>query len=228
MTCHLHKTSDRLGSMPKSVLKINGKPIIRTTIEILISLNIQPIVCVGYQKEKIIESLEGLDVEYYFNPFFDVTNNIASIWFARETLNEDVIVLSADVVFQKEIIELLIKDSNKLIMVTDKTRTIDGDYFFSLGKDSRIMAYGPDIPVEERSCEYIGIAKISNDVIIDFKNRLNKMIENGKYQIYFEFVFFSYINDSNIILKTIDVSNYFWREIDFYEDYQKALSVLEK
>jgi choline kinase len=222
------RISDKIGVIPKSTLKINGKPIIRTTVEVLLSLNIQPVVCIGFQREKIIEALDGLPVEYYYNPFYEITNNIASLWFAQKALDDSAIILSADIVFQKEIIELLIRDDNVLTMVTDNSRVSDGDYFFTLSLDNKIEAYGPDIPFKERSCEYVGISKIDKSVIVDFRHRLNELIDDGKHHIYFEYVFFSYINDPHINLTTIDVSSYFWQEIDFYEDYQRVLQSFEK
>ena len=74
--------------IPKSTLPVDGTPLIRRSVTMLLDRNIKPIVCVGYCKEKIYEALEGLDVEYYYNPFYDVTNSIASLWFARKELTE--------------------------------------------------------------------------------------------------------------------------------------------
>lgn len=40
--------------------------------------------CIGYHKKMINNSLEGLNVRYYYNPFFDVTNSIDSLWFVKK------------------------------------------------------------------------------------------------------------------------------------------------
>ncbi len=218
------RISEAIGGVPKSVLEINGEPIIRNTVKLLLSLGIETIVCVGYMHKKIQEVLKELKVTYCFNPFYDITNNIVSLWFAREYLNnDDIILMSADIVFQKEIILKLCYANDDLIMVADKSRCNDGDYFFVLDKNNSIIEYGPEIPVEVRNCEYVGISKISKRVVKDFAYRLDNIIEEGKSSAYFESVFFTYIKDIRYKLTTIDISGLLWREIDFYEDYEKAV-----
>ena len=69
---------------PKSLLDIgDGMPLLRYTIEMLQKKGIAVSVVLGYQQELFHEVLKGLDVTYYFNPFYRVTNSIASLWFAK-------------------------------------------------------------------------------------------------------------------------------------------------
>ena len=84
---------------PKCVLDVNGTPLVRHTVEMLLEHNISVAVVVGYQREMVYEALKGLDVKYYFNPFYKVTNSMASLWFARDFIDEseDIILGNADV-----------------------------------------------------------------------------------------------------------------------------------
>lgn len=217
------RISTKIGNIPKSTLEIDGKPMIRNTVEALMSFGIEPIICVGYEKEKIQKALQGIDLKYYVNPFFDVTNNAASLWFCKEELYEETIILSADVVFQKEILQPLIDEKGDLILLTDRTRTNDGDYFFQLSESGAILKYGPKLMPWERSCEYVGIAKIGRRMVFAFKKRLEEFIDKGEHQIYFEQVFFSFLEESEVTVKALDVEGLDWREIDYYEDYEKVL-----
>jgi len=217
------RISDKIGDIPKSMLEINGKPIIRITVELLISLGIEPIVCTGYKAEIIKNALSGLNVRFYHNPFYDITNNIASLWFAREEINDDIILLSADLIFQKEIVEILIKQNYGFTMTVDKSRISDGDFFFKLSDEDCVLEFGSDMPVSERTCEYMGLSKVNRNAADIFLKRLNDLIDAQKHQIYFENVFWSFIGDKGLQVNTIDVSGLEWREIDFYEDYEKAL-----
>lgn len=63
------RISSYINNIPKSTLYVDGNSLIRRNVELLIKRNIKPIVCVGYNKEYIFKSLEGLDVKYYFNEF---------------------------------------------------------------------------------------------------------------------------------------------------------------
>ncbi len=221
------RISDEIGPIPKSTLEIGGKPIIRRTVELLQQYHIEVAVCTGYRRRKIEEALEGLKVSYFNNPFYDVTNNIASLWFAQDFLKgDDCLVLSADVIFDRDLLEKLMQMEGDLIMVTDSSRVADGDYFFHMAEDGTIAEYGPDIPMERRDYEYVGIDKISKGSIDSFKGTLLTMIEEGKTQGYFEYVFFYYIGHPYIRLTTLDISGCVWREVDCIDDYNKAVKEL--
>lgn len=206
--------------IPKCTLPVEGKPLIRRTVEMLLAANIQPVVCIGYQYEKIQEALKDLDVKYYYNPFFDVTNSIASLWFARKELEDDVLLLNADVYFQKEILDLVLTDPNETVMTIDKTRTKTGDYFFNL-TDGCINKYGKDLPLEERSCEYVGMAKITKSFVPTFIARLQELIEAQKHNLWWENVLYSFSEEKK--LNTVEVNGYFWAEIDYFDDYERIV-----
>ena len=219
------RISDSIGAIPKSLLKINGKTIIENTVEKLADNGAKVSVCVGYRHRLIRDVLKDKNVTFYYNPFYDLMNNIGSIWFAKEEFdkNEDVLILSADVIFENAILEKLIESDSELIMAADTSRIRDGDYFFTLNKCGDIADYGADIPEERRSCEYIGLSKLKSSVCEIFKDKLEEIIETGGTENYFEKVFFSFIGNRSVSPKTIDVKGLNWREIDFYNDYQKAL-----
>ena len=97
--------------VPKSTLLINGVPLIRRSVELLQSHGIECVVCTGYKEQQVQDALAGLNnITYYYNPFFDITNSISSLWFAREELNQELLVMNADVFFSEEILELVIHD----------------------------------------------------------------------------------------------------------------------
>ena len=217
------RISDQIGSLPKSMLNINGKPLIRTTVEMILSLDIEPVLCVGYKAEIIKEALAGLSVTYINNPFFDITNNIVSLWLAREEINDDVILLSADVVFKREIIERLIRQKSPFTLAVDKSKALDGDFFFKLSEEGCVLDYGADLPPQMRDCENVGLAKINREFADVFRGRLNDMICEQKHQVYFENVFLSFIGDDIIKINTVDISDLMWFEIDFYNDYLRVL-----
>lgn len=217
------RISDDIGPVPKSTLKIKDEAIIRTTVKMLISKGIDVAVCTGYRFQMIEEALSGLKVTFYNNPFYDLMNNIGTLWFAREFMDDECLIISADVIFDAKMLEYILDTDGDMLMVTDSSRIEDGDYFFTLDKTGNITKYGPDIEREKRSCEYVGLSKIGRGAVEAFRNQLDKMIYEGNNQCYFENVFFSFIKNGKYQLKTIDVSGCNWREIDKIEDYRKAL-----
>lgn len=211
--------------IPKSTLPIDGIPLIRRSVSMLLEKNIKPIVCVGYCKEKIYEALQGLDVEYCYNPFYDITNSISSLWFAREELTEDTIILNADVYFTEEILTMIISDKKESTLMVDKSRTEEGDFFLKID-NGYITRYGKELPLEERSCEYVGIGKIKESFLLEFKNRLLDLVNNQQHHLWWENILYSLIEEK--VINTIDVNGLFWSEIDYFDDYERILDYIKR
>lgn len=223
------RISKFIKEIPKSTLPIkNEKPLIRNTVELMLERNIEPIVCVGFKSDHIYKALEGLPVTYYYNPFYTVTNSIASLWFAKEQINDDLIVMNADVYFSEDILDNLINNPNEVVLVSDKSRIKEGDYFFKLNNDDRVIRYGKDILLEDRSCEYVGMAKICKSFTQDFKQRLEKLVDDQEYSAWWENVLYSFTDEDTNLISTMDVNGRFWAEIDFLDDYERILKFVEE
>lgn len=223
------RISRMVEAVPKSTLPIAGVPLIRMTVKMLIEEGIEPIVCVGYKKEKIYEALEDLEVTYYENPFFDITNSIASLWFAREQLKEeDILIINADVYFSEKILQIILQNKWDNVLAIDSTRTEVGDYFFATNDSGCIHKYGKELPLEERSCEYVGIAKITKEFLPTFKSRMCHMIDEQKHHCWWENVLYSFTDNDEKAIHTVDVDGMFWAEIDYFDDYERILNHIKE
>lgn len=222
------RISRMIEDVPKSTLPIAGVPLIRRTAQMLLDSGFELVVCVGYQANKIYKALEGLPVKYYFNPFYNVTNSIASLWFARAELHGDSIVLNADVYFSKEILDLVLNDNRDVSMAIDKTRTEVGDYFFLTTSNGCIEKYGKELPLSSRSCEYVGLAKIKASFMGKFNERLEWLVETHQHALWWENVLYSFADTKEQNIYTVDVGGRFWAEIDYFDDYERILKHIEK
>lgn len=220
------RISDNIAGVPKSTLKINNHSVIYHTVNMLLKHNISVSVCTGYKEELIRAELKGLPIRYIHNPFYNEMNNMGTLWFAKDIIqNEDVLIMSADVIFEERILEKIMESSYGYTMVVDKSRVKEGDYFFQLDSGDCIIDYGSELSVEKRNCEYVGISKIGAVNAEKFKKRLQMLVEQEKYREYLETVFFSFLPQK---INTIDISGMQWREIDHYEDYLKAIQQFGK
>lgn len=220
------RISRMVKEIPKSTLPVDGTPLIRLTVEMLQRRGIETSVCVGYQQDAIHDALKGYDVNYYVNPFYDVTNSIASLWFARQELEGECLILNADVFVSDTILEMILEDCHPAVMLVDKTRRINGDYFFATTDNGCIKEYGKDLPLQFRSCEYVGIAKISSDFMPVFVNRLNQLINESRHDMWWENTLYSFTNKNEYEIYTKDVEGSFWSEIDYFDDYERILNYL--
>lgn len=214
-------------NQPKSLLKVGETSIIRHTVEMLQTNNIDVSIILGFKSDLIINELSDLNVKFYINPFFRVTNSIASLWFAREELkdDEDIIFANADVYWEQDILDLLKNSTKDVIMLGDKTRVDVGDYFFKC-KNDKIIDYGKDLDLTNRTCEYVGIAKISKEFMPEFIQNLDYLIKDEDYNLWWENILYSLSDRKDIHVK--DVEGKFWGEVDTIEDYDRILQHINK
>ena len=212
---------------PKCLLDVGGVPLIKRTIEMLRSNGVKPAVVVGYKKDEIIAALEGMDVTFFYNPFYKVTNSLGSLWFARSFFepHEDMIFGNADVFWEQDIFDMLVEDEREAVMLSDASRVDVGDYFFRT-ENGRIVAYGKELQRDERDCEYVGLAKLKKDFLKGFCVRMDKCIEDELYTQWWENVLYNYSKKYPVY--ALDVNGHFWGEIDYVEDYQRILNHLEE
>ncbi|MCT7554896.1 phosphocholine cytidylyltransferase family protein [Aliarcobacter butzleri] len=222
------RISRHLQGQPKCCVKIKDTPLIRYTVELLNKKGIKDIAIVtGYAQDFIIDALKGLEYKHYFNPFFDVTNSIASTWFAKDFLqnSDDYIIMNGDVFIEENILDTLLENSRSPLFLADSTRVEDADYRFNY-KDNKLVKYGKDINVEETTGEYIGIAKIKKEDIDFMKQKLEELISFQKHGYWWEDIFYRNIEKKDVYIK--DIKGYFWAEVDYIEDYERIKKYLEK
>ena len=208
---------------PKCLLDIGNGPLIAHTVDLLTRHQIDVTICLGYKGECIKEALANYPVTYYENPFYKVTNSIASLWFARDMMDsdEDILFANADVFWQEDILKLLTNDSRDVVLLGDVSRKLTGDYFFTVSNE-RLLAYGKELLEEERTCEYVGLAKISASFLPAMKQRLMRLVKEGDYQLWWENTLYSMIKERDIYVK--DVQDCYWSEIDVIADYESILN----
>lgn len=87
--------------IPKPLIKVNGVPMIETIIQALIQNGIREIyVVIGYLKEQFGYLCQQYGVNLIDNPYYDSCNNIASLYVARNHL-EDAMILDGDQIISK-------------------------------------------------------------------------------------------------------------------------------
>ncbi len=209
---------------PKSTLTVGNHTIISHTVDLLLKNGIEVAVVVGYKKEFIFESLKDYDVKYYFNPFYRVTNSAGSLWFARDFMDDDLILANADVYWEQPLLDILLKDGHECMMLGDRSRVDKGDYFFNV-RNGYLEDYGKELKRENRNCEYVGFAKIRRNAVAKFKNDLDRLVTEEKYNLWWENVLYENLSTTPVYVE--DVSDLFWAEVDYIDDYERILNYVK-
>lgn len=215
------RISRKINNYCKCTLDIGGISLIRYTVSMLIEHGINVHVVVGYDAERVIKALEGLTVTFHRNYFYSITNSLVSLWFAREALAGDVVILgNADVYWEKALLKQLLVDNRDNVMLCDTSRVEVGDYLFRV-EDNKVIASGKGNDCQGANCEYVGLAAIRGEMILKFRERLEEMIQNQNHGYWWEEVLYSMIHERSIWAK--DIAGTFWAEIDYIEDYGRIL-----
>ena len=209
---------------PKSTLTVGNHTIISHTVDLHLKNGIEVAVVVGYKKEFIFESLKDYDVKYYFNPFYRVTNSAGSLWFARDFMDDDLILANADVYWEQPLLDILLKDGHECVMLGDRSRVDKGDYFFNV-RNGFLEDYGKELKRENRNCEYVGFAKIGKNPVAKFKKDLERLVAEEKYNLWWENVLYENLSTTPVYVE--DVSDLFWAEVDYIDDYERILNYVK-
>ena len=113
---------------PKCLIDVGNMTIIEHQIGALRRCGIKDILIVtGHYSDKIKETL-GKRARYTYNPRFDQTNSLYSLWLIKNKINDDFILLNADVFFHTAILERLINSQYPDVLAVDsKKKLIDGE-----------------------------------------------------------------------------------------------------
>ncbi len=217
------RISKYIPNIPKCTVDVGGVPLIAGTVRMLTDNGIDTTVIVGYRHTEVEEVLKDLPAHIVYNPFFDVTNSIGSLWMAEQAglfADEDTIVANGDVYWGQEILDYILAQPEDVFMLADSARVADGDYFFAT-EDGMLRRYGKELKLDERDCEYTGITAMKASFVPVFLESLNRLIEAQAHGKWWEDAIYSLCAVRDIPVK--DINGYFWAEVDFIEDYNRIL-----
>ena len=211
---------------PKCLITTGKETLISRMIRLLRQRGVNDItVITGYMSNLVRQDLKD-EVSYLDNPFYRVTNSIASLWLARELLTENVILMNADIFLEGTILDMVLSQTKDVVMMSDLTRIETADFRFGVDGD-RILKTGNKLTNEETDCEYVGVARIDTNFICQFKKRLEFMVSKGDFNNWWEGVIYSFIEEGVDIFHE-DIKGTFWTEIDNHNDYQRLVYWLSR
>ena len=136
------------GKVPKSLVDIGDGTILDRQLDILIRQGITDIVIttgsLGEQIEEHVRGAYSIAVDFVHNPRFETTNYIYTLWLTREMVDDDVILLHGDLVFDDEVVRRLLDSEGSRVLISKDIPSPEKD-FKALVKDDRVMKIGVDL-----------------------------------------------------------------------------------
>lgn len=212
-------------NFPKSLFKLD-KDI--TVLEKMVDLirkydnNARIVLVTGFMHEAIEKAIP--DVINVLNPFYAVTNSIASLWFAREYLDADnTVIINGDIVMSEELVkDIICMPSEHASVLIDSSIKNDGDYNAQvMGNQIIVMSKG----LNEYYGEYAGVSKLDSNSARLLRDEIERMINQGQYELWYEEALVQLIFERNFNLFYDDVCDYDWTEIDSVNDLLLARKI---
>lgn len=213
---------------PKCLVKVtDDETVIERCIRLINKYDVEANITVvlGFQYNSIIDLL-GDKCCYKINPFYKVTNSIASLWFAREVLlrKKPTVILNADIVFSSNLAKEICSIPSQSIIYYDSSIRTDGDYNVQ-EVDGQMVVMAKEL--ENYDGEYIGITKFtSNDTEI-LLSEINAMVFDNLYDQWYENALVQLSLTKRYTFMTKDVCDYQWSEIDSISNLLKIRQIIK-
>lgn len=230
----------RLGELTegntKCMLEVNGEKLIDRVVRKLSTLELNRIVIVaGYERSNLIGYIKStypeLDIEFVENPVYDRTNNIYSLWLARDYLmSDDTLLLESDLIFEDSVIDCAIESPYpNLALVAKYEPWMDGTMICKDCNDN-IVTFIPksafDYADTDSYFKTVNIYKLSREFssqrYLPFLEAYIKAMGNNEY---YEQVLRVMTLIDNCEIKAVDIAGRKWYEIDDVQDLRIAETI---
>jgi len=206
---------------PKSLTPLgNGESILSRQLRIFKEQSMEVTAVVGFKKDLIME--EARDALFAYNANYDTTNTSKSLLCAlRHYPNEDVLWLNGDVVFDANIIDLVIASTTSAVAVNN-ARVAEEEIKYTLNEDGYINAISKQ--VKPALGEALGINLIKAADVAGFVDELWQVADDD----YFERAMETLIEKRGNVFRPIDIGQHACVEVDFDEDLEQAKGLVQE
>jgi choline kinase len=183
------------------------------------------VVVVGFQEKCIRAFLGtrayGMTIDYIFSPRYETTNNIYSLWMAREIINEPFLLVESDLVFDVSLLDDMRYPDR--IAVARMQPWMNGSTV-TVNRSQHVKKFQNSIneTFDEIRYKTVNIYSFSLSSWYSIIERLDHYISVGRVNNYYETVFAEMVADGSLSLKIVSFDGKPWYEIDTIDDLAEA------
>ena len=167
------------------------------------------------------------DLKFYYphNEIFDASNYIYSMYKAKDYLDDDILMMHGDLVFDRTLIPSILKNKNKNTCLINKYKPLPEKDFKGRIVNGELKEVG--INIFDKDCyAFQPLYKLSKEVIKKWLDNVIKFVEQGNINVYAE----NALNEvsSGLNIKPISYHNHFIDEVDNKDDLVRVNLEIEK
>lgn len=216
-------------TLPKCLVPVNGTPILVNALTHLSDAGIrETVIVVGHHKEKVYElvgdAFRDMKIIYVEAVDYASTNNMYSLWMAREHLCEDILLLEADVFFDRQLLDkMLSQDGGNLAAVARHQPWMSGTVA-SVDKENNIQAL-LDTRHQVSDFDYSKVYKTVNIYLLRheflvryFVPHIEAFIASGDVNEFYEVILHTMAYQRSYNMAAVFCDDVKWFEIDDEND----------
>jgi choline kinase len=209
---------------PKCLVEIGGVSLLRRQIDALRVVGVRDVVVVvGCQPENVRREA-GRGVEFVENARFAETNSLYSLWLARERLASGFVVLNCDVFFHPRLLDDLLTSRYEdalLVAPRDDSSPYGAEEMKVVVRGGRVTAIAKTLDPRDADGENLGIARFGRDGAAALVRIMDGVVGEGRLREWAPYAFERFAQTRP--LYAIGTRGLPWIEIDFPEDYRRAV-----
>ena len=216
----------RMGDMdmPKCLLKIGNLSLIQYQLSCLSQLGIDDVMIItGYNEHMIKEHLvkEHLDtnIKYEFNENFENTNNLYSLFKAKNFVKDDFICLHADLLFHRKILKKCYEHDADICLVIEKNTRVETIRVKI--ESGKILQINKTLPMDSADGNFIGMVKFRKTIHKSLFDEMSELIEQQNLNAYFVVAIEKMIK-KGIYAEFVETENLPWIDIDEKDEFESA------
>ena len=218
---------------PKCLVELSGRSVLHWQLRHLQAAGLsEAVVVTGFAAEAVDAeiaglSLPGLNVRTLFNPFYSLTDNLATCWLARAEMQGGFLLLNGDTLFEPEIATRLLAAPPAPITVTiDRKPSYDADDMKVLTQGARLMAIGKTITAYD--AESIGFLRFAPEGADAFVREVEAALRTPQgLRRWYLSVIDQLAGDGGVEVATASIEGLGWAEMDVPEDIPRNLELTE-
>lgn len=222
---------------PKPLLDMrNGKTLLEEQIESIRASGVidEIILVIGYlagQIEAKIKYYQNTDIEIktIYNPFYDISNNLISLWFAKEEMTSPFLVTNGDNLFTPDVFtDFVEKNRDGIFLSISRKERYDDDDMKVIIKNEQAELVSKNIVPDGECVESPGLLLVEGKKHISvFKKEVEKSVRDQNHRNSFWLEIINGLSRNGIPIYTWEFDGCMkWQEIDIHLDIQKVKKLI--
>lgn len=217
--------------VPKCLVEVNDKSIIEYQIEGYLEAGInQFIILTGYLDTKLVKFLTrkypNIDFKFIHNKDYEITNNMFSLYLAKDYVGDEFVMSNADVVFSKDMVKHLIERKEDSLIAVDKDN-YNEESMKIVVENNKVLSISKQIEKELSYGTSIDLYKFNKDAKKAMFDEIDRIINGEKNLNSWTEVALNNILDK-VEFNPLNINDRFWYEIDNHEDLKIAEEIVRE